>query len=94
MQLIDTTERQSRRTTAHGMYSTPCWSHTRAIAKARLMGARAALGWWSDPALEDYLAFGQNPGRSKSDAYEQIADSVVTSVNELYSIGCPERARI
>ena len=36
--------------------------------------------------LEDYLAFGQNPGRSKSDAYEQIADSVVTSVNELYSI--------
>lgn len=33
--------------------------------------------------LEDYLAFGQNPGRSKSDAYEQIADSVVTSVNEL-----------
>lgn len=36
--------------------------------------------------LEDYLAFGQNPGRSKSDAYEQIADGVVASVNELYSI--------
>lgn len=41
---------KARRTTAHGMYSTPCWSHTRAIAKARLMGARAALSWWSEPA--------------------------------------------
>lgn len=36
--------------------------------------------------LEDYLAFNQAPTHSKSAAYEHIADSIVSDINDLYSI--------